>query len=378
MTNNDTFGRRLRLGMVGGGGSSSIGPSHAAAARLDGRWDLVAGVFSRSPERTKQVALELFVDVDRAYADYSEMAVREAGRPDGIDAVTICTFNETHYEIADTFLSKGIHVICDKPLVVTREHARALSAKVAETGQVLAVTYTYSGYPMVRMARDMIAGGKLGDILSVQVEYASHYQTQAFGKKDWQHDQAKTGVLGVVASLGTHAFQLAEYASGLRVEALAADLACLRNPLDDHANMLLRFHGGARGALWTTSIAHGCPNGLTLRIYGTDAALTWHQEHPEQLAFSASGQQPVLLARGGVGVSAGARAATRTPAGHPEGYLEAFANIYSAVARAISEGRNTPVNEDFPTVNEGARGVGFMFTALKSAQLGSIFVAYEL
>ncbi|TIU58970.1 MAG: Gfo/Idh/MocA family oxidoreductase [Mesorhizobium sp.] len=378
MTETDAFGRRLRLGMVGGGGSSSIGPSHASAARLDGRWELVAGVFSRNPERTRQVARDLFIDPQRAYADHTEMAAREAERPDGIDAVTICTFNETHYEIADAFLAKGIHVICDKPLVVNREHARALSARVAETGRLLAITYTYSGYPMVRMARDMIAGGRLGQVLSVQVEYAHQYQTQAFGKKEWQHDQTKAGALGVVASLGTHAFHLAEYVSGLRVEALAADLASLRNPLDDHVNMLLRFEGGARGALWTTSIAHGCPNGLALRVFGSDAAITWHQEHPEQLTFTASGQQPVVFARGGAGVSAGAKAASRIPAGHPEGYLEAFANIYSAVARAISEGRNTPDNGDFPTVHDGARGVGFMFTALRSAGAGSVFVPFEL
>lgn len=305
------------------------------------------------------------------------MAAREARRPDGIDAVTICTYNESHYAIADAFLSNGIHVICDKPLVVTTQHARALEARVAATGLVLAVTYTYSGYPMVRMAKDMIAEGRLGQILSVQVEYPNHYQAQVRDKKDWQHDPTKTGILGVVASLGSHAFHLTEYVSGLRVEALAADLACLRNPLDDHVNMLLRFESGARGGLWTTSIAHGCPNGLSLRIFGTDAALSWHQELPEKLVFTASGQQPVLLARGGAGVSSGAKIATRIPEGHPEGYLEAFANIYTAVARAIAEGRTTPENEDFPTVHDGARGVDFMFTALRSARSGSTFTAIE-
>ncbi|MGY5809097.1 Gfo/Idh/MocA family protein [Rhizobium sp. LEGMi198b] len=374
MTTLTAFPRRLRLGLVGGGNSGSIGPSHIAAARLDGRWELVAGSFSRNAERTKEVARELFLDPERAYPSYMEMAAREAERADAIDAVTICTYNETHYEIADAFLSKGIHVICDKPLTVTVEQAWALEEKARNAGLVLAVTYTYSGYPMVRMAREMIADGRLGSVRSVQVEYASHYQTQAFKKKDWQQDTIKTGVLGVVAALGSHAFHLAEFVSGLRVQELAADLAGLAHPLDDHVNMLLRFEGGARGALWTTSLAHGSANGLTIRVIGTDGALSWHQEHPELLNYCASGETPVLFTRGGPAATSMAKIATRIPAGHPEGYLEAFANIYTAVARAIAEGRALPDRDDFPTAYEGARGVDFMFAALRSSETGSLFV----
>jgi predicted dehydrogenase len=372
--------RRMRLGLVGGVGGSAIGSSHIAAARLDGRWELVAGVFSRDPGRTQAVARELLIDSARAYADFNQMAAEEAGRSDAIDAVTICTPNDTHFEIANAFLDKGIHVICDKPLALSVEQARGLRAKALETGLVLAVTYTYSAYPMVRMARDMVSDGQLGPVRAVHVEYASHYQTERFAPKDWQHDPAKAGLLGVVAALGTHAFHLAEFVSGLRVETLAADLACLdpHHPLDDHAGILLRFEGGVRGCLMCTSVAHGHENGLALRILGSKGALVWRQEQPDFMVFSPVAGPSVLLTRGGPSASAGANRMTRIAAGHPEGYLEAFANLYTAIARVIARGGEGRDGADFPTAHEGARGVAFMLAAFRSAHAQTAFVPLDL
>ena len=373
--------RRLRLGMVGGGQAGNIGISHRTAALMDGRWDLVAGALSRDPDRARASAADWLIAPDRAYVDYIEMAKAEAARPDRIDAVAICTPNSSHYDIALIFLRHGFHIICDKPLTTSPAKAAELVAAAQSAGVIFAVTHTYSGFPMVRMAREMIAAQELGSIRSCAVEYVSQYQTELGNPDDWPNDPAISGPLGVVAGTGTHAHHLAEFVTGLRVTELSADLAVLvpGHRLDDHASMHLRFENGARGHLWNTTIAPGNENGLNIRVYGSKGGLRWHQEHPNQLYHTPLNGQTVILSRGGFQQTPAARDWTRVPSGHPEGYLEAFANLYSEIAEAILARQTgaTPQPWLFPTVEDGARGVQFMFAALASSQDGSRFVRLE-
>ena len=305
------------------------------------------------------------------------MAEREAGREDRIDAVTICTRNDTHHPIARAFLDRGFHVVCDKPLTTSLEDARDLVRASRAAGRRLFVTYTYSGYPMARLARDLIRAGELGEIRSVAVEYVSQYQAEPGDPAHWQNDPALSGPLGVVAGTGTHAFHTAEFVTGLRVEELSADLASLvpGHRLEDHATMHLRFDNGARGHLWNTTIAPGNENGLGFRVHGSGGGLSWHQEHPNHLRFAPTGRQSRILTRGGFETSAAADAATRVPAGHPEGYLEAFANLYAEIADLLQPAGGTARGESLcPTVEIGARGVAFMLAALESNRAESRFV----
>ena len=369
--------RRLRLGMVGGGQGGNIGRSHRAAALLDGRWDVVAGALSRNPTAAAASAARWLIAPDRSYPDYRAMAEREAAREDRIDAVTICTHNDTHHPIARAFLDHGFHVVCDKPLTTSIENACDLVQATRAAGRCFFVTYTYSGYPMVRLARDMIRAGELGEIRSVAVEYVSQYQTELGDPGDWQNDPARFGPLGVVAGTGTHAFHMAEFVTGLRVEQLSADLASLvpGHRLEDHATMHLRFDNGARGYLWNTTIAPGNENGLSFRIHGSHGGLSWHQEHPNHLRYAPLNGQPQILSRGGFKTSPSADAVTRIPSGHPEGYLEAFANLYTEIADRLQAGEGHARAEILcPTVEDGARGVAFMFAALESSQAESRFV----
>jgi predicted dehydrogenase len=273
-------------------------------------------------------------------------------------------------------------VVCDKPLTTGRDKADDLVRRAATAGVLFAVTYNYSGYPLVRMAREMVARGDIGDVRSVAVEYLSQYQTDPAEGEDWQTDPVRSGPLGVVAGIGTHAFHLVEFVSGLRVAELSADLASLvgGRRLEDHAMMHLRFGNGARGSLWCTTLAPGNENGLRIRIYGSGGGIEWAQEHPNQLLFARKHEQPQIISRGGFVQTASARSATRLPSGHPEGYLEAFANIYGDVADAIWDrllGRTSPTEPLLPTVEDGARGVHFMWAALESARVGSRFVGID-
>lgn len=363
--------------MVGGGLGGNIGRSHRAAALLDGHWDLVAGTLSRNPGVAAASAARWLIAPDRSYTDFRQMAEQEASRADRIDAVTICTHNDMHHVIARAFLDCGIDVICDKPLTTSLDSARDLVHAVRATGRRLFVTYTYSGYPMVRQARDLIRAGELGELRSVVVTYASQYQTELGDPNNWQNDPAASGPLGIVANTGTHAFHMVEFVSGLRVEQLSADLAILvpGHRLDDHATMHLRFDNGARGFLWNTTLAPGNENGLSFQIYGSRGGLSWQQEHPNHLRFTPTNKQTRILTRGGFETSPAADAATRVPSGHPEGYLEAFANLYTDIALDLQ-----PVDQDAraqnlcPTVKAGARGVAFMFAALDSSRAESRFV----
>ena len=325
---------KIRLGMVGGGQGAFIGEVHRMAARLDDRYQLLAGALSSNPDRARESAAGLGLDPDRSYDDFITMAATESARADGIEAVAIVTPNHLHYAPARAFLEAGIHVICDKPLTSNAEDARTLQQVSQQHDALFAVTYNYSGYPMVRQAREMIASGELGTVRLIQVEYPQDWLStdlESSGQKQasWRTDPTQAGAGGSLGDIGTHAFHLAEFISGLEVESILADLNSFvaGRLLDDNAQVLLRFAGGARGSLWASQVAVGHENGLRIRIYGEKAGLQWFQEQPNQLRFSPLGEAPRLLTRGSAVVGDSAAAATRIPGGHPEGFLEAFANL---------------------------------------------------
>jgi predicted dehydrogenase len=368
-------GRRLRLGMVGGGEGAFIGAVHRMAARLDGRWELMAGAFQSDPAASTAFGQGLGLASDRCYGDFKAMAAAEAKRDHRIDAVSIVTPNHLHHAIATTFLEAGVAVICDKPLTTTSKDAADLAAKVEGTGLPFVLTHTYAGYPMVRQARAMVEAGELGPIRVVQVEYAQDWlATDLSGNKqaDWRSDPERAGPGGALGDIATHAFHLAEFASRERATAIAADLASFvpGRRLDDNVQALLRFDSGAKGMLWASQVATGAANGLRLRLFGERAGLEWAQEEPETLRFTPLGEAARLLRRGGQGLSPEAQRATRLPAGHPEGYLEAFAQIYTDAAELVSarlEGRAPDrLALGVPGVLDGLRGVRFIEAAVES------------
>jgi predicted dehydrogenase len=377
-------GSRIRLGMVGGGQGAFIGAVHRLAARMDDQYIFVAGALSGDPKRAKASGEELGLAKDRTYSDYREMAKAEAGRQDGIEAVAIVTPNHLHFPVAKAFMEAGIHIICDKPLVNSSREAKALQALQKKTGVIFALTHNYSGYPMIRQARDMVAKGELGPIRVVQAEYPQDWLTtnlEATGHKQaaWRTDPNQSGAGGSVGDIGTHAYQLACFVSGLELDELAADLASFvrGRALDDNANMLLRFKGGARGMLWASQVAPGNENGLKLRVYGTKGGLEWTQADPNYLWYTPYGEPKRLITRGGAGAGATAQRVTRVPPGHPEGYLEGFANIYTEVARAIRarrDGKKAAKEVAFPGLEDGAAGVAFIEAAVKSSKANSRWV----
>ena len=371
--------RRLRLGMVGGGRGAFIGAVHRIAARLDDRWELVAGALSSDPDRARDSAADLFIAPDRAYSGFAEMARAEAAREDGIDAVAIVTPNHLHHSAARAFLDAGIHVICDKPMTATVVQAEDLVAAVEASGKLFALTHNYTGYPMVRHARELVASGELGNIRVVQAEYPQDWLTTSLeetGQKQaaWRTDPAQTGGGGCIGDIGTHAFNLTEFVTGLHCTQIAADLTSFvpGRRVDDNVNMLLRFSSGARGMLWSSQVAPGHENGLRLRVYGDKAGIEWHQEQPNHLRFALLGQPPQLITRNGPGSGPASAHASRIPAGHPEGYLEGFAQIYTDIAEQIAariEGRDPdPAALLVPTVADGLRGVQFISAAVDSSR----------
>ncbi|HVL73666.1 MAG TPA: Gfo/Idh/MocA family oxidoreductase [Beijerinckiaceae bacterium] len=374
--------RRLRLGMVGGGRGAFIGAVHRIAARLDDRWELVAGALSSDPERARASGADLGLSPARSYDGIEAMARRERRLKDRIDAVAIVTPNFAHAPAAKAFLRAGIHVICDKPLATSRREAEALARLARERGLIFAVTYNYTGYPLVRQARSMVAAGAIGRIRVVQVEYAQDWlstRLEESGQKQaaWRTDPKRAGPAGAVGDIGTHAFNLAEFVSCEEVESVAAELHTFveGRALDDNAHMMLRFRGGARGMLWCSQVAPGNENNLRLRVYGETGALEWVQENPNVLTYTPLGEPPRLIRRGGAGANEVAAAATRIPSGHPEGYLEGFAQLYSDIAEQIAarlEGREpAPLSLQVPGVDDGVRGVRFIEAAVRSAKRGA-------
>lgn len=331
---------RIRLGMVGGGNDAFIGGVHRIASRIDDRFELVAGALSSTPKKSAASAAAL--GIARSYGSFEEMAVAEAAREDGIEAVSIVTPNHVHAAAAKAFLAKGIHVICDKPLTSTMEDAAELEQVVADADALFVLTHNYTGYPMIRQARDMVASGDLGGIRIVQAEYPQDWLTsplenEGLKQAEWRTDPARSGAGGSIGDIGTHAHNLACFVSGLSVESLAADLQSFGagRSLDDNAHMMLRFEGGARGMLWSSQVAPGNENALKLRVYGEKGGLEWSQEDPNYLWFTRHGEPKRLLTRNGSGANEASQAVSRIPGGHPEGYLEGFATIYNEAAGAI-------------------------------------------
>lgn len=371
-----TAERRLRLGMVGGGDGAFIGGVHRAAARLDGRWDLVAGAFSADPDRSRAFGHSLGLADDRCYADWACMAQAEAVRPDRIDAVAIVTPNHAHYGPACAFLDTGVAVICDKPMTTTLADALGLAQRVARTGTPFVLTHNYSGYPMVRQAREMVAAGALGALRVIQAEYAQDWLARDLaGNKqaDWRGDPARAGPGGALGDIATHAYHLCAFVTGAYADAVSAETSRFvpGRRLDDDVQIGLRWPSGARGQLWASQVAVGAANGLRLRVYGADGALDWSQEEPDLLRFARLGEPPQILRRGGPGLSALAIAATRLPAGHPEGYLEGFAQIYADAADLVAAHKAGRVKAEsariLPDVNDGVSGVRFIEAAVRSA-----------
>jgi predicted dehydrogenase len=375
---------KIRLGMVGGGQGAFIGAVHRIAARLDGQYELVAGALSSDPERARASGLELGLDEDRCYGSFEDMARREARLKDGIEAVAIVTPNHMHYPAAKAFLQRGIHVICDKPLTANLKEARRLAELAEKSGKIFALTHNYTGYPMVRQAREMVAAGELGDIRLVHAEYVQDWLTnpiEASGHKqaEWRTDPARSGVGGAIGDIGTHAYNLACFVSGLEAESLAADLTSFveGRQLDDNAHVMLRYGNGARGMIWATQVAPGNENRLLLRVHGTKGGLEWSQEDPNYLWFTPFGEQKRLITRGGAGGGTAAGRVTRVPPGHPEGYLEGFATIYAEAARAIIAARNGGASDPavlFPSVQDGVKGVAFVEACVRSSSKNAAWV----
>jgi len=368
--------RRLRLGMVGGGQGAFIGAVHRIAARLDDRFELVAGALSSDPERARQSAAE--AGIARSYDDWREMAREEAARDDGIDAVAIVTPNHLHAPVATAFLEAGIHVVCDKPLAISLAEGEALAKLAREKNRLFALTHTYSGYPLVRHAREMIEAGELGQIRVVHVEYAQDWLAEPIEngglnkQAGWRTDPALAGPAGCLGDIGTHAYQLAAFVTGMTPVALSAELHTFvpGRRIDDHVQAMLRYANGARGMLWASQVASGAENALRLRVYGTKASLSFDQEQPNELWFTPLGAAAQRLTRARVS-GASAAHATRVPAGHPEGYLEAFAQLYKDAAlqiEALNEGRALPPESLLlTTVDDGVAGLRFIDAVLASS-----------
>lgn len=379
---------RIRLGMVGGGPGAMIGAIHRIASRVDDRYELVAGVFSATPEKSKAFAADLGIAADRAYGDFTQMAKREARLKAGIEAVAIVTPNHMHYPAAAEFLKRGIHVICDKPLTATLADAKKLERLVAKSDALFVLTHNYSGYPMIRQAREMVRGGELGDIRVVQMEYPQDWLTEKVedtGSKQakWRTDPARSGPGGAIGDIGTHAFHLGNFVTGLETEALAADLDSFvpGRRLDDNCHVMLRYRGGAKGMLWASQVAPGNENGLKLRVYGAKGGLEWLQTDPDRLWHTPYGEQKRLITRGGAGSGPVAARITRVPAGHPEGYLEGFANIYLDAAEAIvarRAGLPVPDGVRLPDIDDGLAGVAFVAACVQSSKRGGNWVSFRM
>ncbi len=384
----DTRDRPIRLGMVGGGVGAFIGAVHRIAARIDGEFELVAGALSSTPEKAEASGRALGLDPSRVYSDFRQMAIREAKLKDGIEAVAIVTPNHMHFAPAKEFLTRGIHVICDKPLTSTLTDARKLKDIAEKSDALFVLTHNYTGYPMVRQAREMVAEGLLGEIRLVQMEYPQDWLTEAIeqdGQKQaaWRTDPSKSGAGGSTGDIGTHAYNLGAFVSGLELEELAADLDSFvpGRTLDDNAHVMMRFKEKngvrAKGLLWCSQVAPGHENGLKVRVYGSKGGLEWVQADPNYLWYTPFGEPKRLITRGGAGSGAAAARVTRIPSGHPEGYLEGFANIYTEAARAIyakRKGEAVDAAVTYPTLDDGIKGMLFVDACVKSSKKNGAWV----
>jgi predicted dehydrogenase len=367
--------------MVGGGRGAFIGETHRIAARLDDRYELVAGALSADPERAMESGRDLRLEERRCYTDWREMAKAESKRDDGTNVVSVVTPNASHHEICKTFLEAGIDVICDKPLTTTLAEAQDLLSTVRRTGRLLGVTYAYTGYPMVREARALVEAGALGAVRIVQVEFALGWLSVPLEGESkqaaWRTDPAQAGASFIVGDLGTHCFHLSEFVTGRRIVAVAADLQTMvpGRRLEDNAHLLLRWESGARGAMWVSAVAAGEHVGLRLRIYGEKGHLAWEQSEPNKLILALQGEASRTIVRGQSGLSSAAKRATRIAAGLPEGYFEAFATLYRDYADILvarhADRAPDPLALSAPMVEDGVRGMAFVEAALASNAEGT-------
>lgn len=375
------IGRRLRLGVVGGGRVSPIGPVHRIAARLDDGFEITAAVLASDAAASRELGRAL--GIPRPYGDLDAMLATEAARADGIDALAIMTPNHLHHPFAVAALDAGLHVVCDKPMTTSLADALDLAEKVRASGRVFALTHNYGGYPMVRQARAMVAAGELGEVRQVNVTYAQgqlarriEVEADAPERLLWRLDPARGGPSPVLGDIGTHAHHLACFMLGQPLEAVAADLAAIVPGRDahDYGGLLLRFAGGARGVMWVTQAAPGCENQLRIEIYGEEAGLAWDQNFPNQLRLTRQWQPAQTLSRGAPDLHPAAKRATRTPLGHPEGFHEAFANLYRDIAHVIAAGiagkPADPLATTFPTIEDGVRGMRFVEASIVSSAAG--------
>ncbi|WP_205960979.1 Gfo/Idh/MocA family protein [Pantoea rodasii] len=384
MSKSSLQGRRIRLGMIGGGEGAYIGGIHRFASRLDNEYELVAGAFDVNAERGHAFAAQNHIAADRSYNDYTAMVAAESAREDGVDVVAICTPNFTHFPIARAFLEAGIDVICEKPLTSTLDDAEALAEVVKSTGGFLGVTYTYSGYPLIMEARHRVAEGLIGKVRTVQVEYPLEWMATGVELKNnqqaaWRVDPKKNGRGGSIGDIGTHAYHLAGYVTGLKAESVMADLATFveGRALDDNAHVMIRYEGGARGLLWSSQVAIGCSNALRLRVFGETGSLMWSQEQPNELIFTALEGYTQIIKRGRDDLSALTKARTRTPPGHPEGYIEAFTNLYSGFASALrardQQREIHGIGAAVPQIYDGLKGVAFVEAVVDSHEQGTVW-----
>jgi predicted dehydrogenase len=381
--------RKLKMGMVGGGRDAFIGNVHRFAARLDGEIELVAGAFSADPEKAKRSGEDFLLHPQRVYSDYQTMAEAEARLPVGqrIDFVSIVTPNHLHFPVAKTFLEAGFNVVCDKPMTLALNEAVTLRELVKRSGKVFALTHNYTGYPMVKEARELVRRGVLGTVLKVVAEYPQDWllsPVDAEGQKQaaWRTNPQQAGASGCVGDIGTHAENLARYITGLEIEELCADFTAFigGRRLEDDGNLLLRFKGGARGVLYASQVSAGEENNLTIRVYGTKASLEWHQEDPNDLVVKYPDAPRQVFRRGNAYLSDAAKRFTRLPSGHPEAFIEAFANVYQEAARAIRaevNGQPMPEGLDFPTVDDGLEGMAFIAAAVQSAKGGAVWAKMQ-
>ncbi len=373
--------RKIRMGMVGGGRGAFIGAVHRIAAAMDGQIELVCGAFSSNPRKSKLSGKDLHLPKDRCYSSYEEMILAEKNLPEDVrmDFVSIVTPNHVHYGPAKMALENGFHVVCDKPLSFNMKEAKDLQKLVKKKKLLFALTHNYTGYPMVKQARHMVQKGIIGEVRKVVTEYPQGWLStlvEATNQKQaaWRTDPKRSGVAGAMGDIGSHAENLAEYITGLKIKQICADISILvpGRKLDDDGNVLLRFDNGARGILSASQISVGEENNLYIRVYGTKAGLEWHQQEPNTLLVKWIDKPMEVLRTGGANLCPAAAAGSRVPAGHPEGYLEAFGNIYRNFAfciQAIVAGKKpNPMHLDFPTVEDGVRGMKFIEKVIESGK----------
>jgi predicted dehydrogenase len=372
----EAIGRRLGLAVIGGGPGSIIGEIHRIAARIDGYYEIVASALSSDPERSRQTGVALGVAEERAYSSAQDLIENESRRKDRVDVIAVMTPNDSHFEICALAMDRGFHIICDKPLTTDLDSAVRLAGKAKETGVEFCLTHCYTGYPMVRQARAMVRSGVIGSIRQVHVQYVQGYLASEDVPPGWRLDPMRIGGSMILIDIGTHAHHLAGYVTGLDLESLCADVGHVvpRRKVDDYASLLLRYSNGARGSMWVTNAASGAEHGLCFRIFGELGGLQWHQEEPNRLIHcKREGFEESLTRRKDSLVSEAARRVTRVEIGHPEGYLEAFANLYSDFAKVvITRLRQEPsdqIERDFPTVEDGVKGLAFVEAAIQSSAL---------